>query len=141
MAVKSSAQGQIEYPENNESAGDQFAWFYDRQGAYMTSVLVYRDLLYRLKWNGNLACFDARSGEQLYRATVAPTSFIASPVASDGKIYMVAEDGDLYVAEAGREYKLLTKIPLGEVSLVTPGIAPGMLILRTAGRLIAVSES
>jgi outer membrane protein assembly factor BamB len=141
MAVKNSAQGQLEYPENNDSAGEQFAWFYDRQGAYMTSVLVYRDLLYRLRWNGNLACFDAKSGELLYRATVAPSSFIASPIASDGKIYMIAEDGDLYIAEAGREYKLLKTIPLGEVSLVTPGIAEGMLILRTAGRLIAVSES
>jgi len=141
MAVKNSAKGQIEYPDNNDSAGEQFAWFYDRQGAYMTSVLAYEDLLYRLRWNGNLACFDARSGELLYRATVAPSSFIACPVASDGKIYMVAEDGDLYIAEAGREYKLLKKIPLGEVSLVTPGIAEGMLILRTAGRLIAVSES
>jgi outer membrane protein assembly factor BamB len=141
MAVKSSAKGSIEYPENNDSAGDDFAWFYDRQGAYMTSVLVYEDLLYRLRWNGNLACFDARSGEMLYRKTVAPTSFIACPVAADGKIYMVAEDGELYVAEAGKEYKLLKKIPLGEVSLVTPGIAEGMLILRTASRLIAVSES
>ena len=141
MAVKSSATGRIEYPEKNDSAGEQFAWFYGRQGAYMTSVLVYKDLLYRLRWNGNLACFDARSGELLYRETLDPTSFIACPVASDGKIYMVAEDGDLYVAEAGRKYKLLKKIPLGEVSLVTPGISEGMLIMRTAGRLIAVSES
>ncbi len=141
MAVKNSARGLLEYPENNDSAGEAFAWFYKRQGAYMTSVLVYRDLLYRLRWNGNLACFDARSGEMLYRKTVAPTSFIACPVASDGKIYMVAEDGDLYVCEAGREYKLLQKIPMGEVSLVTPAITEGMMIIRTANRLIAVSES
>ena len=107
----------------------------------MTSVLVYNDLLYRLRWNGNLACFDPMSGEMLYRTTVAPSSFIACPVASDGKIYMVAEDGDLYIAEAGREYKLHKKIPLGEASLVTPGITEGMLILRTASRLIAVAES
>jgi len=141
MALKNSVAGDIKYPDDDESATDDYAWFYSRQGAYMTSVLVYDNLLYRLRWNGNLSCFDARSGEQIYSETVNPGSFIASPVASDGKIYMVAEDGDLYVAEAGREYKLLTKIPLGEVSLVTPGIAPGMLILRTAGRLIAVSES
>ena len=55
-------------------------------------------------------------------------------------IYMVSEEGDLYIAEAGREYKLLKRIPLGEVSLVTPGITDGMLILRTAGKLIAVSD-
>ena len=104
----------------------------------MTSILVYKDLLYRLRWNGNLSCFDARTGETIYRETVHPTSFIACPVASDGKIYMVAENGDLYIAKAGKSYKLMKKIPLGEVSLVTPGITEGLLILMTASRLIAV---
>jgi outer membrane protein assembly factor BamB len=140
MALKNSVLGDIPYPESEDSPGDDFAWFYNRQGAYMTSVLVYDDLLYQLGWNGSLSCLDPRTGETIYRETVNPSSFIASPVASDGKIYLVAEDGDLYVVRSGRKYELLNKIPLGEVSLVTPGIAEGMLILRTAGRLIAVSQ-
>ncbi len=105
----------------------------------MTSVLVYDSLLYRLRWNGNLACFNASSGELIYQETVNPSSFIASPVAADGKIYLVSEVGEIYIIESGPEYRLLKKIPLGEVSLVTPALAPGMLILRTASRLIAVS--
>ena len=140
MAVKNDVRGEIPYPESESSPGDGLAWYYSRQGAYMTSVLVYDNLLYRLRWNGNLSCFDPLTGEILYKETVNPSSFIASPVASDGKLYMLSEDGDLYIARAGREYQLLKKIPLGEVSLVTPGISEGMLILRTAGRLIAVSE-
>jgi outer membrane protein assembly factor BamB len=140
MALKNSARGDIPYPSSEEKPGDDFAWFYNRQGAYMTSVLVYDDLLYQLRWNGSLSCLDPRTGEIIYRETVNPSSFIASPVASDGKIYLVSEDGDLYIVKTGREYKLLRKIPLGEVSLVTPGIAEGILVLRTAGRLIAVSE-
>ena len=52
---------------------------------------------------------------------------------------MVSEEGELFIAETGREYRLLKRIPLGEVSLVTPGITDGMLILRTASKLIAVS--
>jgi len=140
MALKNNVVGEVAYPERNEEPGDDFAWFYDRQGAYMTSVLVYDSLLYRLKWNGNLSCFDARSGEIIYNENVHRSSFIASPVASDGKIYMVSENGDLYITKAGLEYELLKKIPLGEVSLVTPAISEGMLILRTASRLLAVSE-
>ncbi|MEN8228371.1 MAG: PQQ-binding-like beta-propeller repeat protein [Bacteroidota bacterium] len=140
MALKSSAKGEIAYPDNDSVPGDHFAWFYDRGGAYMTSVLVYDTLLYRLRWNGNLACYDARSGELIYQQTVNPSSFIACPVASDGRLYMVSEEGELFIAETGREYRLLKRIPLGEVSLVTPGITDGMLILRTASKLIAVSE-
>ncbi|MCK5137018.1 MAG: PQQ-binding-like beta-propeller repeat protein [Bacteroidales bacterium] len=141
MAVKNSVTGEIPYPDNDSLPGDDFAWFYDRSGAYMTSVLVYDSLLYRLQWNGNLACFDARSGEEIYSHTVNPSSFIACPVAADGRIYMVSEDGDLYITQAGREYRLLHRIPLGEVSLVTPGISEGMIILRTASKLIAVSST
>ena len=115
-------------------------WLHDREGAYMTSVVVYKDLLYQLRWNGSLSCFDPRSGEKIYDETVHPTSFIASPVIADDRIYMVSERGYLYVAAAGKEYKLLKKIPLGEASLVTPGIAPGILVLRTASRLIGISE-
>jgi len=141
MAIKNSAIGEIPYPESDSIPGENFAWFYDRMGAYMTSVVVYDNLLYRLRWNGSLSCFDARTGEAFYHETVNPSSFVACPVISDNRIYMVSEDGDLYIASTGKEYKLLKKISLGEVSLVTPGIADGMLILRTASRLIAVSSS
>jgi len=139
MALKNSATGEIPYPDNDSVPGDDLAWFYDPGGSYMSSVLVYDDLLYRLRWNGNLACFDARNGTLIYENMVDPSSFIASPVASDGRIYMVSEAGDLYIVRAGREYNLLKTIPLGEVSLVTPGISEGILIFRTAHKLIAVS--
>jgi outer membrane protein assembly factor BamB len=141
MAVENSALGEIAYPENDSVKVNGLKWFYDRGGAYMTSVLVYDSLLYRLRWNGNLACYDARSGTEIYQQTVDPSSFIASPVAADGKIYMVSEYGELYIIQSGPAYKLLKKISLGEVSLVTPAITPGMLLLRTASRLIAVSDS
>ena len=140
MAVKNRVKGEIIYPEKESDPGEDFAWFYDRAGAYMTSVVVYDSLLYRLRWNGNLACYDARTGREIYQETVNPSSFIACPVIADGKIFMVSEDGDLYIAATGQEYRLLKKIPLGEVSLVTPGIARDMLILRTASRLIAVAD-
>lgn len=141
MAIRNSVTGEIPYPDNESVPGDAFEWFYDRGGAYMTSVVVYDSLLYRLRWNGNLACYDARTGALKYDYTVNPSSFIACPVISDDRIYMVSEDGDLYIAQTGEAYKLLKKIPLGEPSLVTPGITDGMLILRTASRLIAVSGS
>ncbi len=141
MAVENSALGEIAYPENDSVKVNGMKWFYDRGGAYMTSVLVYDSLLYRLRWNGNLACYDARSGDEIYQQTVHPSSFIASPVAADGKIYMVSEYGELYIVQSGPEYKLLNKISLGEYSLVTPALTPGMLVLRTASRLIAVSDS
>jgi outer membrane protein assembly factor BamB len=139
MAVRNSALGEIPYPEKEKKAAEEFAWFYDRAGAYMTSVVVYDSLLYRLRWNGSLACYQARTGELIYEETVHPSSFIACPVIADGKIFMVAENGDLYIARTGPQYEIIRKIPLGEPSLVTPGLSRDMIILRTAHRLMAVS--
>ncbi len=140
MAIRNNASGRIPYPENDSVLSEQIAWFHDRGGAYMNSVLVYDSLLYRLRWNGNLTCFNAAGGEVVYQQTVSPTSFIASPVASDNRIYMVSEAGTVYTAKTGREYKLLTESSLGDISLVTPAITEGMIIFRTARKLIAVSD-
>lgn len=140
MAIRNSASGEIPYPESDSLATGPIAWFQDRGGAYMSSVLVYRDLLYRMRWNGNLACLDPATGETHYEQTIHPSSFIASPVAADGRIYLVSETGDVYIVMAGKNYRPVTMIPLGEPSLVTPGIAPDMIIFRTASRLIAIGN-
>jgi outer membrane protein assembly factor BamB len=140
MAVRSSAAGKISYPKEGDEQGEHVAWFYEREGSYMSSVLVYDSLLYRFRWNGNLSCYDARTGEKIYSENVKTYSFIASPVASDGKIYLVAETGEVYIVKAGKAYALLQTIPLGDISLVTPGIAEDMLVFRTARRLIAVGK-
>jgi outer membrane protein assembly factor BamB len=140
MAVKNTSSGEIKYPKKAENASEEFAWFSDRLGAYMSSVLVYEDLLYQIKWNGTLSCFDPRSGEEHYSENIETTSFIASPVAADGKIYLVSENGTAYIVKAGTSYELLEEIPLGEVSLVTPAIVEDMIVYRTAGRLIGVGK-
>jgi len=140
MAVRKSAEGEIPYPAKEGSLPDQIAWFDNRSGPYMTSPLVYENLLYCLRWNGMLTCQDPLTGEVFYRETVFPGSFIASPVAADGKIFVVQEEGTVYVIKAGKEYELLNTSSLGSVSLVSPGIAEDMIIFRTAKELIAVSE-
>jgi len=139
MAVHNHATGKLPYPDGNKK--EHVAWFHGRAGGYMTSPVVFDSLLYMLQWNGNLACYRARTGEKLYDTTVHPASFIASPVIADGRIFMVAETGELYIAATGPEFRLLKVIPLGEPSLVTPAIAPGSLVLRTNSELICVTET
>jgi len=140
MAVKSSAAGTIDYPKKEDKYEHPIAWFYDREASYMNSVVVYDSLLYRFRWNGNLSCFNARTGEKIYSEPVHTYSFIASPIIAGDRLYLVAEEGTVYTVQTGPEFKLLKTIPLGEVSLVAPGAVKDMIIFRTAGRLIAVSE-
>ena len=139
MAIKTEASGNIRFPEGDRQ-DETVAWFKERGGAYMQTLLIYRDLLYNLRWNGNLACFDAVNGEEKYRETIDTESFIASPVAADGRIYTISEEGEVFIIEAGPSYQLINSIPLGEITLATPAIVDGMIIFRTTGHLIGISK-
>ena len=68
------------------------------------------------------------------------TAFTASPWAYNGKIFALSEDGDTYVMQAGPEFKLLGKNSLNEMTLATPAIANGSLIVRTASKLYRIAR-
>lgn len=65
-------------------------------------------------------------------------AFTASMVASDGKIYLSSEDGEIFVVKAGPKHELLSVNPIGEVLMATPAISDGMLIVRGINHVFAV---
>ena len=67
-------------------------------------------------------------------------SFVASPIAAGGKLYITGEDGDVYVVKAGPQYELLAKNTIGEPTLATPALAGDLLIVRGARHLFAIAE-
>jgi hypothetical protein len=54
------------------------------------------------------------------------------------RIFALGEYGDNYVIEAGPEFRVLGKNSLDEMTLATPAIAQGSLILRTATKLYRI---
>jgi hypothetical protein len=89
-----------------------------------------------------LTCHDARTGRQIYgkqRLDPESSAFTASPWAYNGKIFALSEDGDTFVMQAGSEFKLIGKNPLGEMCMATPAIARGSLIIRTASKLYRIA--
>jgi outer membrane protein assembly factor BamB len=61
-------------------------------------------------------------------------------LAHNGKLFLLSEDGDTFVVQAGPEFKLLGKNSLNEMSLSTPAIARGSLILRTQSKLYRIAR-
>ncbi|MQY78050.1 MAG: hypothetical protein GH151_02475 [Bacteroidetes bacterium] len=107
----------------------------------MHSLLLYDGYLYNMRWNGQLQCINPETGELIYREKIGKAnSFIASPVAADGKIYIISDEGDVYTIRAGGEFKLLNETSLGEICMVVPAISDGMIIFRTQNQLIAVGK-
>jgi len=138
-AVKSGATGLLDI---DPAKCAHMAWSYDRKGVYMQTPLAYGGLLYCCSDGGALACYDARTGNELYaeRLGDGTTGFSGSPVAADGKLYFSGEDGLVHVVKAGREFALLATNDLGETHLATPAIADGALYFRTRGHLVAVGS-
>ncbi len=139
-AIRPGSRGDLTLPEGRSNSA-AIAWSSTTEGTYIPTPLVYRGHLYTLHNNGLLSCYDARSGERAYRARVGPgTSFSASPVAADGRLYLTSEDGDVYVVKAGPRYELLATNRIGEVILATPAISEGEMLFRTLKQVVAVGE-
>ncbi len=133
-AIRLDAEGDL-------GAGkDAISWSITRGGAYMQTPLVYGNYLYNCRDNGVLSCYEAASGNKMYQQRLGggASGFSASPVAADGKIYFTSETGDVFVIEAGAEFKLLATNSLDEVTMATPAISEGTLYFRTRSQVVAV---
>lgn len=139
FVIRAGATGDITLKEG-QTSNTSVVWSRQKVGSYMPTPLVYRGLLYVLKNQGILSCYDLVSGEEKYtdRVPHQGSGFSASPVASDGKIYLPSEDGDMFVVKAGPKFELLTTNKIGQALMATPAISGGMMFVRAERDLFAI---
>jgi len=139
FAIRAGAAGDLSL-HAGATSNASIAWSRVRRGPYMPTPIIYDGLLYVLGNRGNLDCYDLKSGEEIYRQQIKHRGggFSASPVAADGKLYLSGEDGDIYVVRAGREFKLLSSNPMGELLMASPALSDGMLYIRAEKHLFAI---
>ena len=136
FVVKPGATGDITLAPDS-TTNNYIAWSVKKGGAYMSTPLIYRGLLYNLQVSGMLTCYDALSGEVKYKENLKE-AFSASGIAADGKLYFSSEEGNIYVIGAGPEFRLLAKNALKDVCMATPGISENAIFFRTQHFVIAV---
>jgi outer membrane protein assembly factor BamB len=139
-AIRTSAEGDISLA-GDERTNEAVCWSEPKGGPYLPTPLVYGNHLYTCSNRGILTCYVAKSGKRIYRKRFAHSdaaSFTASPVAADGRIFLTAEAGAVYVVKAGPEYELLSVNDLGGYCLSTPAIAGGLFLARTQKHLVAI---
>jgi len=107
------------------------------------SPLVYRGVLYTLKEGGILASYDIKTGEILKQGRLqgAIGAYYSSPVAADGKLYAISEEGKATVIQAGPQWEVLGVVDLGDGCKGTPAIVDGKLYVRTFGMLYCFARS
>jgi outer membrane protein assembly factor BamB len=117
----------------------QMKWRMPNGGSYVPSIIHYQSLLYMTNEVGVVTCAEAATGAVVWKERLGGI-FFASPVAADGKIYLLSETGEMFVLRAGRKAEVLARNELGERFLASPAIAGGMIYLRGDGTLFAVGR-
>ena len=111
-------------------------WRQKRHVPYVPTPLFYRGYVYAVRNGGILPSLDAATGELVKKARVSGlANYYASPVAGDGKIYLLSQRGELSVVSAEPEWRELASARFEEEAYATPAISRGRIYLRTHGHL------
>jgi len=121
---------------------DRVLWSLERFLPNVPSPLIYDDVLYLLKDGGILSTLDPETGEifKQGRLSHALDTYYSSPVAGDGKVYMISVSGQATVLKAGAEWEILSTADFEDETNATPAIRDGRIYLRTRNALYCFSQ-
>jgi outer membrane protein assembly factor BamB len=105
---------------------------------YVPTMVAAGDLVFLWGDRGVVTCIDGKSGSIHWRERVGG-NFSGSPVRAGDKIYCISADGEVVVLAASKEYKLLGRNPLNELSRSTPAIVGSHMYLRTESHLVCLN--
>ena len=112
-------------------------WHVPSGAPYISSLVSYDGLLYMVGDVGVVTCIEVKTGERLWQQRIGGV-FSASPVAGDGKIYFLSENGETVVMRAGRVAEVIARNTIDGRTLASPAISGGRLFLRTDDELVAI---
>ena len=88
---------------------------------------------------GLITCYNAENGTHLWEKELE-MDFNASPSLVGNRIYLMNTKGVMLIIEAGREFREITKCPLGENVNTSPAFAEGRIYLRGKKHLFCIGE-
>ncbi len=104
------------------------------------SMLYLRPYLYAIADNGVASCIDAETGHIVWQERLGG-NYSASPVSAEGRIYLLSDEGETVVMEAGPTPKILARNPLGEKTQASMAISQGQIFIRTVSHLYCIGST
>jgi len=107
-------------------------WRYRKALPNTASPLLYQGVIYLVR-DGIFTSLNPETGVAFKQArlTGALGRYWSSPVAADGRIFAVSEDGKIVVLRAAPEWEILSINNLDEDTFATPAILDGRIYVRT----------
>ncbi|MBE0536426.1 MAG: PQQ-binding-like beta-propeller repeat protein [Phycisphaerae bacterium] len=103
------------------------------------SPLLVGDLLFTVSDVGMLMCFDAATGEVIWKERLKGKQ-TASPVYADGRVYIFDQDGNATVFRPGRTYEHLATSKLDDGCMASPAVSGKAIFVRTKSRLYRIES-
>ncbi len=130
MAIRPGGHGDV--------TRSRVLWSSPRGVPYVPSAIVVGDYYYLIDDDGIGTCLGAHDGRRVWQKRLTG-KYTVSPVAGDGKIYFINEDGDTTVIAANVSgYRELARNSLGEPVYASPAISGGQLFIRGAKHMYCV---
>lgn len=128
IAIKPGAKG--------EATDTHVLWKQAKLVPFCSSPVAVGEHVFTVKDGGIFACLDVKSGKHVKQGRAFGTDdYYSSPVAADGKLYLLDEQGRLTVLSADRDCRTLHTAEFGEKTFATPAIVGNRIYLRTSGHL------
>jgi outer membrane protein assembly factor BamB len=106
----------------------------------MSSPILVGDLLYLVSDAGIASCFNAKTGESLWRERL-PGTYLASPISAADRVYFCNRDGLTSVVKLGREFARLAENRLDGTLVATPALVDRSVFLRTDSHLYRIEAT
>jgi outer membrane protein assembly factor BamB len=103
------------------------------------SMIYVRPYLFAITDNGVATCMQGDTGQIVWQKRLAG-NYSASPVAADGHIYFLSDEGETTVINAGPEFKILARNPLSEHVQASMAVSQRRLFIRTEQNLYCIGE-
>jgi outer membrane protein assembly factor BamB len=115
-------------------------WENDSEMPDICSPVANEQFVWTLITQGLLGCYHVTDGTEVYTHEI-DTSFQASPTLVGDRMYLLAEDGTMWIIAAGGEYKEIKQNPLGEKCYASPAFQNGHIYIRGKENLYAIGTS
>jgi outer membrane protein assembly factor BamB len=112
-------------------------WTYHKSVPQLPSPIVYSNVLYMVNDGGIVTTLNPETGAEMGQGRLkgAIDRYYASPVAADGKIFMLSETGKIVVLAPGGTLEPVIVNDLKDDIYATPAISDGNMYVRTRGWL------
>lgn len=115
------------------------AWTLKRGVSLTPSPLLVGEELYLVSDNGIATCVDAKTGATHWQVRLGG-NHSASPLAADGRIYFLSEEGESVVIAPGKQFNVLARNQLDGATLASMAVANGSLFIRSQTHLYRLSQ-